>query len=579
MSRSDRDRRRHKHTGSRVLLFVLMGIILLGMAAAYLAVSVYYQTHFFPGTYINGMDCSRMTVKEAENRIANEAEDFILVIRERDGKTEQIDGAHMGYEYLSDGSVQAVKDSQNPMSWMYAFFHPETYSSNVITSYNKEMLREAMLDLDCFDPEQVVEPEDACIEETDTSYELVKEVEGNQLDEEKVFQLLTGAVDSGKTEVDLEEAGCYLEPSLRSDDEALNKRYQTLKKYAEMSVTYLIGDQKEVLDSMTIRKWMTMEEDGSVSFNWNMAADWLSDLGDQYNTIGTLQPFTTSLGETIMVKSETYGWKIDEANEINELLTVLEAGEPVEKEPLYLETARTRGTSDIGDTYVEIDYTNQRMWFYKDGVCLVDTPVVTGNTSQNMGSPTGIYCIYNKERNATLKGEGYETLVDFWMPFYGGVGIHDAKWRSEFGGVIYQTNGSHGCINTPWDQVQIIYENIQIGDPVICYNGGINQGQGAVSVSQPQQESTAGSSSAENGSPADAAQTDDGSEEVILPADGAEDFGGWEDSGEIGAAWPTEENAGDSVGWEDSGEIGADWPTEEWSGQVGEDGVIIIDGQ
>ncbi|MDO5422337.1 MAG: L,D-transpeptidase family protein [Eubacteriales bacterium] len=570
MSRSE-NRKRRKHTGSRILLFVLMAVILLALAGAYLAVSMYYRTHFFPGTYINGIDCSKMTVEEAESLIAYEAEDYVLVIHERDGKTEQIDSAHMGYEYLSDGSIQSVKDGQDPMSWMYAFFHPESYSSNVITAYDKEKLKEAMLDLDCFDPEKVVEPQDAYIEETDTSYELVAEVEGNQLDEEKTYQVLKDAVDAGLTEVDLEAEGCYLSPSLRADDEDLVKRYEVLKKYADMSVTYIIGDEKEVLNSTTIRSWMTIDEDGKVSFNWNMAADWLSDLGDKYNTIGTQQSFTTSLGETILVESVSYGWKIDEANEIDELLAVLEAGESVEKEPLYLETAKARGDSDIGDTYVEIDYTNQRMWFYKDGVCLVDTPVVTGNTSKDMGSPTGIFCIYNKEQNATLKGEDYETPVDFWMPFYGGVGIHDAKWRSDFGGVIYQTNGSHGCVNTPWAQAQIIYENISIGDPVICYNAGINQGSGSTSVSQPAQDTTstdtstdtsqADTAASESGTGDDSAAgtgTDDGSEQVVIPDSESPD-------------------STDTTGTADTtGEIGADWPTEEWSGYVGEDGVIVV---
>lgn len=81
---SRRQRKRRRHTGSRILLFVLMAVILLILAGIYVGVSMYYRTHFFPGTYINGMDCSGMTVEEAENRIANKAEDFILYIHERE---------------------------------------------------------------------------------------------------------------------------------------------------------------------------------------------------------------------------------------------------------------------------------------------------------------------------------------------------------------------------------------------------------------------------------------------------------------------------------------------------------------
>lgn len=55
------------------------------------------------------------------------------------------------------------------------------------------------------------------------------------------------------------------------------------------------------------------------------------------------------------------------------------------------------------------------------------------------------------------------------MPFYGNVGIHDATWRSSFGGNIYKTDGSHGCVNAPLYLAKTIYANIESGTPVICY--------------------------------------------------------------------------------------------------------------
>lgn len=479
----EEDKSRHRHTASRVIMAAVILAVLGVLGGAYYGVSRYYVTRFFPGTLINGMDASGMTVKEAENRIANEAESYALTVKERGGVTETLDAAHIGYSYVSDGSVQDIKNAQNPMKWMYAYFHPENYTSNVATAYDPETLRSALKALSCFDEARVTEPSDARIEQTDGgTYRLVSEVEGNKLDEEKVYELVKAAVDAGETEVDLEAAGCYLAPAVRADDADLQARYAVLSRYQDMTVTYLIGDEKKVLDSATILSWMTVGEDYSVSFDWNMAADWLAALGDAYNTIGTMQPFVTALGESITVQAVTYGWKIDEANEINELLTILETGESAEREPLYLETANTRGKNDIGSTYIEIDYTNQRMWFYKDGVLLVDTYVVTGNSSKGMDSPTGIYCIYNREQNATLKGEDYETPVNYWMPFYGGVGIHDATWRSSFGGEIYKTGGSHGCINTPLENAAIIYENVSIGTPVICYYGSIDDGDGWAGV-------------------------------------------------------------------------------------------------
>lgn len=49
------------------------------------------------------------------------------------------------------------------------------------------------------------------------------------------------------------------------------------------------------------------------------------------------------------------------------------------------------------------------------------------------------------------------------------MGIHDADWRREFGGEIYRTNGSHGCINTPPEVMSELYELVEIGTPVVTF--------------------------------------------------------------------------------------------------------------
>ena len=111
----------------------------------------------------------------------------------------------------------------------------------------------------------------------------------------------------------------------------------------------------------------------------------------------------------------------------------------------------------------------QHMYYYVDGELALDTDVVTGNTGRRMGTPEGVDFVYNKQRNRTLIGPGYATPVKYWVPVRGHVGIHDASWRSEFGGSIYQKNGSHGCINTPTEVMAQLYEMVEIGTPVILF--------------------------------------------------------------------------------------------------------------
>ncbi|MBQ7219118.1 MAG: L,D-transpeptidase, partial [Ruminococcus sp.] len=85
-------------------------------------------------------------------------------------------------------------------------------------------------------------------------------------------------------------------------------------------------------------------------------------------------------------------------------------------------------------------------------------------------TPKGVYYINNKARNINLVGADYVSFVEYWMAFIGGsYGIHDASWRSSFGGSIYKGNGSHGCVNTPYEAVKKIYNNVSVGTPVVIH--------------------------------------------------------------------------------------------------------------
>ena len=112
---------------------------------------------------------------------------------------------------------------------------------------------------------------------------------------------------------------------------------------------------------------------------------------------------------------------------------------------------------------------NQKLYAYLKGELLVETDIVTGNVKRKMSTPEGVVHIYNKQRNRTLRGPGYASFVKYWMPVRGGIGLHDAGWRKEFGGEIYKTEGSHGCINMPTKTAAALYDRIEKGCLVACY--------------------------------------------------------------------------------------------------------------
>lgn len=143
--------------------------------------------------------------------------------------------------------------------------------------------------------------------------------------------------------------------------------------------------------------------------------------------------------------------------------------------PVYSQSAASRTGSDWGNTYVQVDLAGQHVYMIKDGACVWDAPCVTGNVSKAYTTPDGIYSLTYKEKDRILRGKKldngkyeYESHVDYWMPFNGGIGFHDASWRNKFGGTIYQTSGSHGCVNLPPASVPAFYDMLYKGIPVIC---------------------------------------------------------------------------------------------------------------
>lgn len=119
-------------------------------------------------------------------------------------------------------------------------------------------------------------------------------------------------------------------------------------------------------------------------------------------------------------------------------------------------------------TYILISIKKQKLWFYKKGKLVLKSNVVTGHKGHT-NTPKGTYHIRGKSRSAYLVGDDYVSFVNYWMLIDSGsqIGLHDATWRSSFGGSIYKYNGSHGCINLPYKVAKKIYKKAPVGTKVI----------------------------------------------------------------------------------------------------------------
>ena len=441
------------------------------MLVVYIAVAVYFSSHFYEDTEIYGIDCSQKSVEEVKILVADKLDEYRLEVKERGGASEYLSADQIDLKFVDNSSIDRMARAQRSYIWPIMLMMERDDMAGVAFSYDQKKALTAFKDLECMNPIYTKAPTDAYVQVTDSGFEVVKETEGNTLNPETTAKALYAALDGGKSVLDLEEEDCYLRPDLYSDDEALVAEAEAKDVLVQADITYEFGSRQERVNAPVIAQWITQAADGSYVIDDVEVTEYVEALAAKYDTFGLPRQFYTSLGTTVTLTDGDYGWCMDQDATVVDLLNALGSGYQGTMEPQYTYTAMSREENDIGDTYVEICISQQVMWCYKDGVCIVYTPVVTGNPNKGNATPSnGVWSIDAKMQNYTLVGEGYRSPVDFWMPFNGNVGIHDMQTRAYFGGTIYLTNGSHGCINTPYANAKTIYENVSIGTPVIVYD-------------------------------------------------------------------------------------------------------------
>lgn len=442
----------------------------LALAAGYIGAAFYFHSHFYNGTTILGMDCSGKTVEQVKQEVSLRMGEYELTILERADASETISADEIALGFEDDGSIDRMMKEQRAWFWPVMALLSDARADSVAFSYDRNLAEARISSLACMDSIRAAAPKDAYIGPTDYGFEVVPEVMGTTLNKDRAKEQIYRALDLGKDSVSLEEEDCYVNPQIYRDNEELVRDAASMSELASANFTFDFGAQQETVNSSLIREWITEPSDGVFAIDESQVAAYVESLAAKYDTFGLPVDFYTSLGTTVTLSGGDYGWCIDQDATQAALMEALESGFRGTMEPVYLYSAMSHENGGIGYTYVEICLSQQRMWCYENGNVIVDTPVVTGNPNKGDATPSGgVWAIDAKKRDAILTGEGYTSPVDYWMPFNGDVGIHDLKERAYFGGTIYLTNGSHGCVNTPYDQVQTIYNTVSIGTPVIVY--------------------------------------------------------------------------------------------------------------
>lgn len=451
-------------------MIVLIAVLILATAGAYGFGVYYFSNHFMPGSIINGFNCSYMSVEETEQLLAQKVDAYALTIHTRNNGIEGITAEQGGFSYVPDGSVKALARQQDRFLWFRNFQQNEVWQMTVGISCDEERLAESIRKLDCMQLSSMVLAADAFIKETDAGFEIVPEVQGTQLNFQRVYDSIVKAAVNGVTEINLEQEGCYEAPTVYQDDEKLAANCEFMNAVTDIVITYDFADRTETVDRDVIKNWIIWDEEGYCTLDKEAMKLFVSNLAYTYDTVGKTRAFRTYNGREITIEGGDYGWVIDQEAEVEALANVIFSGETQVREPVYSYAGWCRDSNDIGYSYLEVDLTSQRMVLYLNGIPTVDTKIVSGNPNYAGGeTPTGCYSIDSMQSQALVNCDGFQTNVNYFLNFAGSLGIHDAPWRTEFGNNLHLLEGSYGCIHVPYGQMPSIYANVGVGFPVVIY--------------------------------------------------------------------------------------------------------------
>lgn len=460
---------------SKVFLAWLIPVCVAGAAAATVLIGAgVTKDELWKDTFINDVYAGGKTVEEVNSDISKVK--YTLNITTREGNTETINLDDVSYKCSYDADVSEIKNSQSPFLWFLHLKGRTDYELPIKASFDENALAEKLKTLKCVTDEGIKDPVDAHIAVANESFTIVEATEGNRVDNDKMIAAVSDALKKGVTEINLDEAKCYVTPKVYSNDEGLKASYDKLKDIKAATITLNLRDAEEVIEGTTYMNWITTEG-SELTFNDELVSEFFEKIADKYDTYQTERQFETTGAGTITVgggAQDTYGFLLDVDQTKEAFEEAMLSGESQTIDAYWEIPAKTRNqkNGDIGNTYVEIDISRQHMWYYRNGELFIDTDVRTGTESSAQWTPTtvGVFRILDKQRDKYFRQFQPVVHSDYWMPFnWRGEGIHDATWYSTYGGTLYKYAGSHGCINTPYSVVQKMYEVMDYGTPVIVY--------------------------------------------------------------------------------------------------------------
>ena len=446
----------------RFLLLLLSLIFVLSLCACSEGNSILVQEYKFPkGTMAAGMDLIGLSKDEAWDALVSAVANYTMELTV-DGNPVTITGEDMdlscSWEVFVDGVAALEAGSQPDFAKLIRFSE-----AKLLLALNRSLNRNAQNAALVYD-------------EAAAAYVLQPHREGLRTDHKALSGAIKDAIRNLVPQHSVTGFSEVLTPEVLSDDPAVQAALEQVNKMTvtELSYTFGAGSSNPTVHTIapeTIRTFVNLGEDGvTPSVDMEAITAYAEALAAEHFIPARMDAFRTTGGKDLDMIVTYEACQVDPALLADDIRFFVQYGISAERNAPYM----GNGNPDLAfdGHYVEVDLSSQHLWLYKNGKCIFDTDLVSGNASLKHNTPNGVFTIYSRTRSIDLVGADYRSFVNYWMPFYRAYGLHDATWRDEFGGDIYLDDGSHGCVNLPLESASIVFKNSISGRTRVVIYGG-----------------------------------------------------------------------------------------------------------
>ncbi len=463
--------------GKRVRIIAVVACVVVALLVLYAYGVYHFSNRYLPGTSIHSCDISGKTADEAKAALDSETKRYACAVKTGDFSM-TVTGSDIGLTRDAAKLVEQTQGRQNPFLWPFTILVPTHFTPYHGAKFDEETLSALVSRaVDSYN-DRVLPSDNASVRfnESSEAYELSGEVKGSAVDEQTVEKAIVESVRSLLPSCSPDAGNAFRAatpndlPDYRNVVEHANDvRTNSINILADgevvavspaeqnaawITVEVVDGTPKIQVDRDGVQLWA----EGTVSYAAYHTDDWNAHLLD---TDTFVDEFCNRLSEGDLSDYDVP--LIDERTR-----------EGISRDNAYEHSSWQK---DMG-RYIDVDLTSQfARLFDNKGEVLWESAFVSGDLIAGHSTVEGTFTIYSKELGTTLVGldydmdgyPDYESYVNYWMPFYGGYGLHDATWRSAFGGDLYQYDGSHGCVNLPYEKAKELFAITYVGEVVYVH--------------------------------------------------------------------------------------------------------------